>query len=379
MSELEKKLAPVKPSLRDLDTELSISPLGIVPTAALGLYLLGMSLVLSYMIYNLWPPQPKGRTVGAQAAEQIANTRKAASQNANSSGATNTNSTTNSQPATNANSNTAADSNTNSRPNTNTSSNSAGAGANDSGKNIGGQSTTDAINQNDPNTASAEMLEPVTLFRGLITFRHSVEVRLLLIALLAGALGAFIHAATSFADFVGNRKLSGSWAWWYLLRPFIGMALALVFYFVVRAGFISPSAGAGDMNPFGIAAMAGLVGMFSKQATDKLSEVFTAVFGAKGDERRGGKLQGPTVTSIDPPKGPTAGGTPVKITGTGFLPDASVTFGGKAATSVIVDSSGKLITAKTPAQEAEAEADVVVANKSGEKATLAKGFKYKSA
>ena len=33
------------------------------------------------------------------------------------------------------------------------------------------------------------------------------ETRYLLIAALAGALGSYIHLATSFADFVGNRRL----------------------------------------------------------------------------------------------------------------------------------------------------------------------------
>lgn len=379
MSEPEKKVASVIPSLRNLDTDISSSPLGIVPTAVLGLYLLGMSLVLSYMIYNLWPPQPKNRAASSQTVAQGAADRQSAKDKASAATDANSSAAAQSGVNTNANSNSGASGqNTNSNHNANTNSNSNTASA-------ATRSTTEVNNatgaggQNDPKTATEEMLDPVTLFKGAITFRHSVEVRLLLIALLAGALGAFVHAATSFADFVGNRKLSGSWVWWYLLRPFIGMALALVFYFVVRAGFISPSAGAGDMNPFGIAAMAGLVGMFSKQATDKLSEVFTAVFGAKGDERRGGKLQGPTVTSIDPVLGPVTGKTTVKITGTGFLPDARVTFDGKAATSVVVDTTGKLITARTPAQETEIEADVVVANKNGEKATLAKGFKYKNA
>jgi hypothetical protein len=162
------------------------------------------------------------------------------------------------------------------------------------------------------------------------------------------------------------------------------MALALIFYFAIRGGFIAPSAGASDMNPYGIAAMAALVGMFSKQATDKLNEVFTSLFGSKGDEKRGDKLQGPTVTSIDPLSGPKTGGTAVKIAGTGLLPGARVMFGDKAATDVVVDSSGKSITAKSPPLEGgeagkDAPVDLQVINKNGEKATMAKGFTYKDA
>ena len=85
------------------------------------------------------------------------------------------------------------------------------------------------------------------------------------------------------------------------------MALALVFYFVIRGGFLTTSGGAKDINPYGIAALAGLVGMFSKQATDKLSEVFGTLFRAaagEGDDKRSGSLkpkeEAITVTNVDP-------------------------------------------------------------------------------
>jgi hypothetical protein len=50
---------------------------------------------------------------------------------------------------------------------------------------------------------------------------------------------------------------------------------------------------AADFNPYGTAAVAGLVGIFSKQATDKLEEVFTNLFRTepgKGDDERRNKL-----------------------------------------------------------------------------------------
>ncbi len=56
----------------------------------------------------------------------------------------------------------------------------------------------------------------------------------------------------------------------------------------------------------------------------------------------------PTVTSVSPNSGTTAGGTAVTITGTNFATGATVTFGGTAATNVVVASSTS-ITATTPA------------------------------
>ncbi|MEY3142913.1 MAG: hypothetical protein RLY21_1406, partial [Planctomycetota bacterium] len=56
----------------------------------------------------------------------------------------------------------------------------------------------------------------------------------------------------------------------------------------------------------------------------------------------------PTISAVTPNQGPTAGGTTVIITGSGFFVPATVTIGGVAATSVQVLSSSTL-TAVTPA------------------------------
>jgi len=112
------------------------------------------------------------------------------------------------------------------------------------------------------------------------------ETRFLLLVLIAGALGGFIHTATSFADFVGNRSLVTSWLWWYLLRPLIGSCLAAVVYFAIRAGLITVAQGASALNPFGVVAIAAMSGMFSKQATDKLRELLETLFKSTPPPRR---------------------------------------------------------------------------------------------
>src|SRR5205085_10011846 len=62
---------------------------------------------------------------------------------------------------------------------------------------------------------------------------------------------------------------------------------------------------------------------------------------------------GPTVTSVNPSNGSTGGGTGVTVAGTNFVAGATVTFGGTAATNVVV-VSGTQITATTPAHAAGA-------------------------
>ena len=132
----------------------------------------------------------------------------------------------------------------------------------------------------------------VPMFWGLITLQVSVNDRLMLISIVMGVIGSMIHVLTSFADFVGNRRLAKSWVPWYMVRPVIGSGLALFFYVIFRGGLLTGN-DTSNVNPFGIAALGGLAGMFSKQATDKLSEVFSTMFNVSadgGDAQRGGKL-----------------------------------------------------------------------------------------
>ena len=69
----------------------------------------------------------------------------------------------------------------------------------------------------------------------------------------------------------------------------------------------------------------------------------------------------PTVSSVSPNSGSTAGGTAVTITGTNFAAGATVTFGGTAATNVVAVNS-TTITATTPAGSAGAVTVTVTVN-----------------
>lgn len=80
------------------------------------------------------------------------------------------------------------------------------------------------------------------------------------------------------------------------------------------------------------------------------------------------------IGSVLPASGVTAGGTNVTIQGFGFLSGAAVTFGGVAATSVVVVNNN-VITCTTPAHAA-GQVDVVVTNTDTSAYTLSSGFKY---
>ncbi|GGR77017.1 hypothetical protein GCM10010269_15300 [Streptomyces humidus] len=81
----------------------------------------------------------------------------------------------------------------------------------------------------------------------------------------------------------------------------------------------------------------------------------------------------PTALSITPAVGPAIGGTPIVIIGTN-LQGATLTIGGVPATGVVVDVTGTVLTAVTPAG-AVGNAAVVVTTPAGS-ATVTGGFTY---
>jgi hypothetical protein len=82
----------------------------------------------------------------------------------------------------------------------------------------------------------------------------------------------------------------------------------------------------------------------------------------------------PQPTSVSPASGTTGGGYTVTISGTGFVANATVTFGGTAATNVAF-ASATTMTATVPAHAA-GQVAVVVRNPDGQSGTLADGFTY---
>ncbi len=128
-----------------------------------------------------------------------------------------------------------------------------------------------------PQLSSKNATEPVVFLGQEIAI--SVELRLLAVIMFAGALGGQIHALRSFASYVGNRRLKVSWLVRYFLTPFVAASLALVFYFVIRAGFFPTNATAQNMNVYGFAGLAGLVGLFSTMAVNKLRRMAIELLG----------------------------------------------------------------------------------------------------
>ena len=82
-----------------------------------------------------------------------------------------------------------------------------------------------------------------------------------------------------------------------------------------------------------------------------------------------------TISSVTPNSGLTNGGTPVVISGTGFIANVTVYFGNAAATSVTVTSSTN-ITATTPPYANTGSVNVTVVDGNFQPAVLTNGFTY---
>lgn len=179
------------------------------------------------------------------------------------------------------------------------------------------------------------------------------EERLLLIVLLAGALGALLHCVRSFTGYVGFRKLILSWVPWYALTPFVGAFLAMVFYLTIRGGFFASNASVGATSPFGFAAVAALVGMFSRQASEKLLKTFEALFTSApaGTDAMGTPNPKPVLTGVTGTLAPGQDGQ-VTLNGTGFAKTSKAHIAAQELVTVWV--SDKQLTATVPAAKIQA-------------------------
>jgi hypothetical protein len=217
---------------------------------------------------------------------------------------------------------------------------------------------------------------PTRLF--WMDFCLSDEERLFLIVMFAGALGGLVHALRSFYWYAGCRKLVLSWTGFYITLPILGASMATIFYLVVRGGFFSPQSEISDTSPFGFAAMAVLIGMFTEQAAMKLKDILETFLAQapKGTDHAGTESVALTVSTVVPAQGPQAGGTVVTIQGKGFAQGAGVTFGGQPGTDVSIEADGFSLTATTPAATTAGPVTVEVTNPDSKKGSLAAGFTY---
>lgn len=200
------------------------------------------------------------------------------------------------------------------------------------------QDTTEAITDPIAFDSATGVPESVSLNKNVILKAADTEVagtKLLWLILIVGALGACLHALTSLSEYVGNKSFEKSWTMWYLMRPFVGGILALLFFFVIRGGFTDQIEADGL---YGVIAIAGLIGLFSKQALYKLSDIFDVLFQSGKEDNLKDKLASikPIIETLEPAS-IASGSTNVvlKVTGHKFVQESKVMVDGQERPTIV--------------------------------------------
>lgn len=113
---------------------------------------------------------------------------------------------------------------------------------------------------------------------GLVHVTFDMQTVLIVMVLMVGALGALVGTSRRFLYFATRDELTKRDEWSYLIRPMQGAALALIVYFTLRGGYLGQDQSA-PVNPYGVAALSALVGLFTRHAVSKLTDVFDTLFG----------------------------------------------------------------------------------------------------
>jgi IPT/TIG domain len=211
-------------------------------------------------------------------------------------------------------------------------------------------------------------------FEGRFLSGFSSEARMLLLVVLAGALGSSVAAARSYSYYKGTKQYDPAWEWWYLLRFPVGCGMAVISYVVIRAGFVSWDFNKSNevfdtLNIHGFVAVGALGGLFTKEAYEKLQLVFEAILTKGPNPTQDQKPKDPTIAKVELAAG--SGRRKIKITGSNFA-EPSVSVGGTVwnvtrTTATEIEADG---TADFPANEVEVKVTVKGAKSASHKVTI---------
>lgn len=118
------------------------------------------------------------------------------------------------------------------------------------------------------------------------SFAPSREPNALFLAVLAaGMTGGAVYSLRQHALHVARRSHDPSWTMWNISRPLLGAALAVLLFFLIRAGFVDTQQG-DALKPEGFIALGGLVGLFTDQAWARMRIVAESVFAKRDEDTR---------------------------------------------------------------------------------------------
>ncbi len=190
-----------------------------------------------------------------------------------------------------------------------------------------------------PATGSAPPTAQFSYFNWRLSLTRDQQ--FFVVVALAGAIGAMLHGLRSLSTYIGERYLFRSWIPYYALLPLVGGILATIVYLVLRAGLLPGATSSSQPDPYGISAIAALVGLFSAQAAEKLKLVFETLFTKlEPGSQSVTDVAMPSITSLDPLQGPP--GTSVEIRGSNLTSVTAIAFTGADAPQFKIHSGDRL-------------------------------------
>lgn len=133
-------------------------------------------------------------------------------------------------------------------------------------------------------TAVRPSPQRISLLFGFAHVTLAPAVVVLLGVMLAGMLGALAYMTRAFMSHARKADLTKRAEWWYVLLPVQAAALAAIVYFTLQGGLLGVDQ-TSALNPYGVMALAALVGLFARHAMSMLSRVFEQVFGEPDDKK----------------------------------------------------------------------------------------------
>ena len=98
-------------------------------------------------------------------------------------------------------------------------------------------------------------------------------------------IGSTVATILAYLEHASEKKdFEAAYVPWYVARPLMGMMLGLIFYFLLREGLVAVvtnNSTAENLSEAGLTGIGALVGLFSKEAIEKLRELFNTLFSTR--------------------------------------------------------------------------------------------------
>ena len=106
-----------------------------------------------------------------------------------------------------------------------------------------------------------------------------------LATMFGAGIGSSLATILAYLEHASDKKdFDVAYVPWYIARPLMGMLLGLIFYFLLREGLlavVTNNSTPESLSEAGLIGIGALVGLFSKEAIEKLRELFNTLFSTK--------------------------------------------------------------------------------------------------